>query len=47
MTWHSFLSFDTLESRHLLASYAVVFLIQFGFLARIVLGWLRSGAPRP
>ena len=40
MTWHSFFSLQTMESRHLLAAYSVVLVIQFGYFARIVWGWI-------
>ncbi len=42
MTWRSFFDLGTLESRHLLASYAFVFLVQGGYFAWLVRGWARS-----
>jgi hypothetical protein len=46
MTWHSFFSLSTMESRHLLAAYAVVLVIQIGYLWRIVSQWRHTKAPR-
>jgi hypothetical protein len=39
MTWHSFFDLSTLESRHLLASYMVVFLLQGGYVAWTAWNW--------
>jgi hypothetical protein len=46
MTWHSFFDLSTMEERHLLASYAVVLLVQGGFLLSIILGWRALKNPR-
>jgi len=45
MTWHSFFSMSTLESRHLLAAYATVLVIQGGYLARIAWQWHHTKSP--
>ncbi len=47
MTWHSFLSLGTLESRHLLAAYVVVWIIQGGYFARLLWQWRRTRPGRP
>jgi hypothetical protein len=47
MTWHTFFSLSTMQNRHLLASYAVVLLIQFGYVARITWQWHHTKNPRP
>lgn len=46
MNWHSFFSLQTMESRHLLASYIVVLTIQGGYFARIVWSWTHPKSPR-
>ncbi len=46
MTWHSFFSLSTMESRHLLASYAVVFLLQGGYFGWVAWNWRLSKKPR-
>lgn len=46
MTWHSFFDLSTMEERHLLASYAVVLLVQGGFFLSIVMGWRALKKPR-
>jgi len=47
MTWHSFFDMSTMEERHLVYSYAVVFLLQGGYFAWIAANWRRSKRPRP
>ncbi len=42
MTWHSLFNLSTMEHRHLLASYAVVLIVQFGYFGRIAWGWMRT-----
>ncbi len=42
MTWHTIFDWSTIESRHLLLSYAFVFLLQGGYFAWLVRGWARS-----
>lgn len=46
MTWHTFLNLSTLESRHLLASYAVIFLLQFGYFGWMLYNWSTAKNPR-
>jgi hypothetical protein len=46
MTWHTFFDFSTLESRHLLASYGVIFLLQGGYFVWMVLNWRSAKNPR-
>jgi hypothetical protein len=46
MTWHSFFNLSTMENRHLLASYAVVLVIQFGYCARIAWQWHNTKSTR-
>jgi hypothetical protein len=46
MTWHSIFDLSTMEERHLVAAYAVVFLVQGGFFASIVWGWRSLKKPR-
>jgi hypothetical protein len=46
MTWHSIFDFSTMEERHLVASYAVVFLVQGFFFASIIWGWVALKKPR-
>ncbi|NYF81103.1 hypothetical protein [Granulicella arctica] len=41
MTWHTFFDLSTLESRHLLAVYALVLLTQGGYFAWTLWGWLK------
>ena len=47
MTWHTFLNLDTLESRHLLASYGIIFLLQFGYFGLMLRSWRSAKTPRP
>lgn len=46
MTWHSFLNLSTLETRHLLAAYVVVWTIQGAYFARLLLLWRRTKPTR-
>jgi hypothetical protein len=46
MTWHSFFSVSTMQSRHLLSAYATVLVIQAGYLARVAWQWHRIKTPR-
>ena len=46
MTWHTFLSLSTLESRHLLASYGVIFLLHFGYFGWMLHNWRTAKNPR-
>jgi hypothetical protein len=46
MTWHSFFNLSTMQNRHLLASYAVVLLIQFGYVAHVAWQWHHTKSPR-
>jgi hypothetical protein len=41
MTWHTFFDTSTMESRHLLAVYAAVLLIQGGYFAWMARNWLK------
>ena len=47
MTWHTFFDLSTLEGRHLLASYALVFLLQGGYFARLIRNWRNVRNPCP
>jgi hypothetical protein len=47
MSWHSLFDTSTIEGRHLLAAYAVVFLLQGGYFAWIVAGWRASRRGKP
>ena len=47
MTWHTFFDTSTLEGRHLLASYALVFLLQGGYFAWMLRNWRTARKPRP
>jgi hypothetical protein len=42
MTWHSFFNFSTMQNRHLLASYAVVLIIQGGYASWIAWNWFHA-----
>ena len=46
MTWHTFFNLSTLESRHLLAAYATVLVIQAAYLARVAWQWRQTKTPR-
>ena len=46
MTWNSFFDLGTMASRHLLASYAVVFLVQGGYFAWTAWNWTSTKRPR-
>jgi hypothetical protein len=46
MTWHSFFSLSTMENRHLLAVYAFVLVVQFGYFGRIAWQWHHTKRPR-
>jgi hypothetical protein len=46
MTWHQIFDLSTLEERHLLAVYAVVFVVQIGFFAYVAWNWSLSKPPR-
>jgi hypothetical protein len=46
MTWHSFFNLSTMQNRHLLASYAVVLVIQIGYVTRIAWQWHHTKDPR-
>ena len=46
MTWHSFFSMSTMESRHLLFAYGTVLVIQGGYLWRIAVQWNRTKGSR-
>jgi hypothetical protein len=46
MTWHQIFSLKTLESRHLLAAYADVLLLQGGYFLWIAYQWSRTKPPR-
>jgi hypothetical protein len=46
MTWHTIFDFSTMEERHLLASYATVFVIQGGYVAWMIWNWRLSKKPR-
>ena len=46
MTWHTFFNLSTLESRHLLAAYAVVFAVQGGYFAWMLRSWRTAKKPR-
>jgi len=43
MTWHTFFDMHTLESRHLVFSYATVLLLQGGYFCVVVWSWMRTG----
>jgi hypothetical protein len=45
MTWHSFFSMSTLESRHLVFAYATVLVIQGGYLAHVAWQWCQTKRP--
>ena len=42
MTWHTFFDMHTLESRHLVFSYATVLLLQGGYFAWVAWGWMHT-----
>ena len=42
MTWSNFFSLNTIESRHLLFSYAGIFLLQGGYLAWMLRKWKQT-----
>jgi hypothetical protein len=46
VTWHTFFDLSTMQSRHLLAAYAFVLIVQIGYFARIVWQWRHTKAPR-
>ncbi len=46
MTWHTFFSFGSMENRHLLASYLVVFGIQGGYFAYVAWAWFHPKSPK-
>ena len=39
--------FHTLSERHLVFAYCAVWLLQFGYGARVVLAWIRSARQSP
>lgn len=39
MTWHSFFNLSTMEHRHLLVAYILVWAIQVGYLGRMAWQW--------
>jgi hypothetical protein len=42
MTWHSLFDMSTMEHRHLVCAYAVVWIVQIGYLCHVARGWLRT-----
>jgi hypothetical protein len=42
MTWHSLFNLSTMEHRHLLSAYAVVLIIQGGYVSWIAWNWFRT-----
>jgi hypothetical protein len=46
MTWHSIFDLSTTQERHLVASYAVILLVQGGYFAWTAWQWRQSKKPR-
>ncbi|MEO6909868.1 MAG: hypothetical protein ABI158_02960 [Edaphobacter sp.] len=46
MTWHSLFDMSTMEHRHLVIAYALVWAVQIGYLGWITRQWLRTKGPR-
>jgi hypothetical protein len=46
MTWHSFFNLSTMQNRHLLASYAVVLIIQGSYASWIAWNWFHTKGTR-
>lgn len=46
MTWHSFFNLSTLENRHLLAAYILVWAIQGGYFAWMLRQWSKTRRAR-
>jgi hypothetical protein len=46
MTWHSFFDLSTMNHRHLLFAYAIVLIIQGGYVSRIAWSWFHTKGPR-
>jgi hypothetical protein len=45
MTWHTFFNLSTMEHRHLLAAYIVVWVCQGGYFGWTAWQWHRIGKP--
>jgi hypothetical protein len=46
MTWHSFFDMSTMQHRHLVFTYAGVWIVQLSYLGWILKNWLQTKSPR-
>jgi len=47
MTWHTFFDMSTMQHRHLVYTYAGVWIVQLSYLGWILFNWNRSKPTRP